>query len=153
MRLFLISGCPKRREQNQTPSWHQKSVTFRFSGPFFTILLERGTPIPCEHYSTILDVAENKKHENHNKFSTSCHYQIHVRQRLRSIEGPLRHCQPQEQHGLRNKCSIKEHVLTTNMLMDKMLWANKIPVEHKFGLVLQYVFDRVDWDAVWIPIF
>ena len=56
---------------------------------------------------------------------------------LGRIEETLEQHQPEEQHGFRSGRRIEEHLLTANMVIDKM------------SLDLSKVFDRVNWDSLW----
>ena len=66
---------------------------------------------------------------------------------LHRIEATLDMEQPEEQHGFRAGWRMKEHVLTTNLILDKSTRFN-LPI-WIVSLDLSKAFDRVHWPALW----
>ena len=66
---------------------------------------------------------------------------------LGRIEAQLESTQPEEQHGFRSGRRVEEHLVTTQVLLDKLLRAN-VPI-WIISLDLSKAFDRVSWPALW----
>ena len=66
---------------------------------------------------------------------------------LGRIEATLEAGQPEEQHGFRAQRRIEEHLLTTNLVLDKTL-ALDVPV-WVVSLNLSKAFDKVKWENLW----
>ena len=66
---------------------------------------------------------------------------------LARIENSLELGQPEEQHGFRPGRKIEEHLLTTNILLDKATAAGR--TIWIVSLDLSKAFDRVHWPALW----
>ena len=66
---------------------------------------------------------------------------------LGRIEETLEAGQPEEQHGFRAQRRIEEHLLTTNLVLDKTL-ALDVPV-WIVSLDLSKAFDKVKWENLW----
>ena len=66
---------------------------------------------------------------------------------LNRIENVLELEQPEEQHGFRPRKRIEEHLLTTNILLDKATAAGR--TIWIVSLDLSKAFDRVHWPALW----
>ena len=62
-------------------------------------------------------------------------------------EAQLESTQPEEQHGFPSGRRVDEHLVTTQVLLDKLLRAN-VPIWIT-GLDLSKAFDRVSWPALW----
>ena len=67
------------------------------------------------------------------------------------ILGRIEHClensQPEEQHGFRSGRRLEEHLVTANLVGDKLFAANR-PLWIA-SLDLSKAFDRINWDALW----
>ena len=67
------------------------------------------------------------------------------------ILGQIEHClensQPQEQYGFRIGRRLEEHLVTANLVGDKLFAANR-PLWIA-SLDLSEAFDRINWDALW----
>ena len=59
----------------------------------------------------------------------------------------LESTQPEEQHGFRSGRRVEEHLVTTQLVFDKLLRAN-VPI-WIISLDLSKAFDRVHWPALW----
>ena len=57
---------------------------------------------------------------------------------------------PEEQHGFRKGHRIEEHLLTANLVVDKLL-AVSTPI-WIVSLDLSKAFDRVSWDKLWVAL-
>ena len=66
---------------------------------------------------------------------------------LGRIEETLEAGQPEEQHGFRAQRRVEEHLLTTNLVLDKTL-ALDVPV-WIVSLDLSKAFDKVKWESLW----
>ena len=66
---------------------------------------------------------------------------------LGRIEATLEAGQPEEQHGFRAQRRIEDHLLTTNLVLDKTL-ALDVPVWN-VSLDLSRAFDKVKWENLW----
>ena len=66
---------------------------------------------------------------------------------LGRIEAQLESTQPEEQHGFRSGRRVEEHLVTTQLVFDKLLRAN-VPI-WIISLDLSKAFDRVHWPALW----
>ena len=66
---------------------------------------------------------------------------------LGRIEQCLEDSQPEEQHGFRGGRRLEEHLVTANLISDKLFAANR-PL-WIVSLDLSKVFDRINWDALW----
>ena len=66
---------------------------------------------------------------------------------LGRLEHVLEAGQPEEQHGFRAHWRIEEHLLTANLLIDKIV-ASGIPISI-ISLDLSKEFGRVDWRSLW----
>ena len=62
-------------------------------------------------------------------------------------EAQLESTQPEEQHGFPSGRRVDEHLVTTQVLLDKLLRAN-VPIWIT-GLDLSKAFDRVSWPPLW----
>ena len=58
--------------------------------------------------------------------------------------------QPEEQHGFRKGHGIEEHLLTANLVVDKLL-AVSTPI-WIVSLDLSKAFDRLSWDKLWVAL-
>ena len=68
---------------------------------------------------------------------------------LGRVEAQLESTQPEEQHGFRSGRRVEEHLVTTQVLLDKLLRAN-VPIWIiNLNLDLSKAFDRVSWPALW----
>ena len=67
------------------------------------------------------------------------------------IVGRIEHClansQPEEQHGFRSGRRLEEHLVTANLVGDKLFAANR-PLWIA-SLDFSKAFDRINWDALW----
>ena len=66
---------------------------------------------------------------------------------LGRIEQCLEDSQPEEQHGFRGGRRLEEHLVTANLISDKLFAANR-PL-WIVSLDLSKAFDRINWDALW----
>ena len=69
---------------------------------------------------------------------------------LARVEPALEIHQPEEQHGFRKGHRIEEHLLTANLVVDKLL-AVSTPI-WIVSLDLSKAFDRVSWDKLWVAL-
>ena len=69
---------------------------------------------------------------------------------LARIELALDMHQPEEQYGFRKEHRIEEHLLTANLVVDKLL-AVSTPI-WIMSLDLSKAFDRVSWDRRWVAL-
>ena len=69
---------------------------------------------------------------------------------LARVEPALEIHQPEEQHGFRKGHRIEEHLLTANLVVDKLL-AVSTPI-WIISLDLSKAFDRVSWDKLWVAL-
>ena len=74
-------------------------------------------------------------------------YKVFAYMVLNRIENVLELEQPEEQHGFRPGRRIEEHLLTTNILLDKATAAGR--TIWIVSLDLSKAFDRVHWPALW----
>ena len=74
-------------------------------------------------------------------------YKVFAYMILGRIETKLESTQPEEQHGFRSGRRVDEHLVTTQVLLDKLLRAN-VPI-WIISLDLSKAFDRVSWPALW----
>ena len=74
-------------------------------------------------------------------------YNVFARMILGRIEDLLDSSQPEEQYGFRTGRRIEEHLVTANILLDKMQAAN-LPV-WIVSIDFSKAFDRIDWAALW----
>ena len=74
-------------------------------------------------------------------------YNVFAYLMLGRIEETLEQHELEEQYGFRSGRRIEEHLLTTNVVIDKTLLAN-VPL-WIVSLDLSKVFDRVNWDSLW----
>ena len=74
-------------------------------------------------------------------------YKVFVYMLLARIENILELEQPEEQHGFCPGRRIEEHLLTTNILLDKATAAGR--TIWIVSLDLSKAFDRVHWPALW----
>ena len=74
-------------------------------------------------------------------------YKVFVYMVLNRIENVLELEQHEEQHGFRPRRRIEEHLLTTNILLDKATAAGR--TIWTVSLDLSKAFDRVHWPALW----
>ena len=74
-------------------------------------------------------------------------YKVFARMILGRIEDLLDASQPEEQHGFRTGRRIEEHLVTANIVLDKMQAAN-LPV-WIVSIDFSKAFDRIDWAALW----
>ena len=58
--------------------------------------------------------------------------------------------QPEEQHRFRAHYRLEEHLITANIVIDKLLGTNK-PI-WIVSLDLSKAFDRINWDALWLSL-
>ena len=65
---------------------------------------------------------------------------------LERIEHCLENSQPEEQHGLRSGRRLEEHLVTANLVGDKLFAANR--TLWIASLDLSKVFDRINWNAL-----
>ena len=56
--------------------------------------------------------------------------------------------QPEEQHGFRAHNRLEEHLITPNVVIDKLLGINK-PI-WIVNLNFSKAFGRINWDALWL---
>ena len=77
-------------------------------------------------------------------------YKIFAYMMLARVEPALEIHQPQEQHGFRKGHRIEEHLLTANLVVDKLL-AVSTPI-WIISLDLSKAFDRVSWDKLWVAL-
>ena len=74
-------------------------------------------------------------------------YKVFAYMLLARIENILELEQPEEQHGFRPGRRIEEHLLTTNIFLDKATAAGR--TIWIVSLDLSKAFDRVHWPALW----
>ena len=74
-------------------------------------------------------------------------YKVFAYMILGRVEAQLESTQPEEQHGFRSGRRVEEHLVTTQVLLDKLLRAN-VPI-WIISLDLSKAFDRVSWPALW----
>ena len=77
-------------------------------------------------------------------------YKIFAYMMLARVEPALEIHQPEEQHGFRKGHRIEEHLLTANLVVDKLL-AVSTPI-WIVSLDLSKAFDRVSWDKLWVAL-
>ena len=77
-------------------------------------------------------------------------YKIFAYMMLARVEPALGIHQPEEQHGFRKGHRIEEHLLTANLVVDKLL-AVSTPI-WIVSLDLSKAFDRVSWDKLWVAL-
>ncbi len=77
-------------------------------------------------------------------------YKIFTYMMLARVEPALEIHQPEEQHGFRKGYRIEEHLLTANLVVDKLL-AVSTPI-WIISLDLSKAFDRVSWDKLWVAL-
>ena len=77
-------------------------------------------------------------------------YKIFAYMMLARVEPTLEIHQPEEQHGFRKGHRIEEHLLTANLVEDKLL-AVSAPI-WIVSLDLSKAFDRVNWDKLWVAL-
>ena len=77
-------------------------------------------------------------------------YKIFAYMMLARVEPALEIHQPEEQHGFRKGHRIEEHLLTANLVVDKLL-AVSTPI-WIISLDLSKAFDRVSWDKLWVAL-
>ena len=77
-------------------------------------------------------------------------YKIFAYMMLARVEPALEIHQPEEQHGFRKGHRIEEHLLTANLVVDKLLAVNT-PI-WIISLDLSKAFDRVRWDKLWVAL-
>ena len=77
-------------------------------------------------------------------------YKIFAYMMLARMEPALEIHQPEEQHGFRKGHRIEEHLLTANLVVDKLLAINT-PI-WIISLDLSKAFDRVRWDKLWVAL-
>ena len=77
-------------------------------------------------------------------------YKIFAYMMLARVEPALEIHQPQEQHGFRKGHRIEKHLLTANLVVDKLL-AISTPI-WIISLDLSKSFDRVSWDKLWVAL-
>ena len=58
--------------------------------------------------------------------------------------------QPEEQHGFRAHNRLEEHLITPNVVIDKLLGINK-PI-WIVNLNFSKAFGRINWDALWLSL-
>ena len=74
-------------------------------------------------------------------------YKLFVYMILGRTEAQVESTQPEEQHGFRSGRRVEEHLVTTQLVFDKLLRAN-VPI-WIISLDLSKAFDRVHWPALW----
>ena len=77
-------------------------------------------------------------------------YKIFAYMMLARMEPALEMHEPEEQHGFRKGHQIEEHLLTANLVVDKLLAVNT-PI-WIISLDLSKTFDRVRWDKLWVAL-
>ena len=77
-------------------------------------------------------------------------YKIFAYMMLARVEPALEIHQPEEQHGFRKGHRIEEHLLTANLVVDKLL-AVSTPI-WIVNLDFSKAFDRVSWDKLWVAL-
>ena len=77
-------------------------------------------------------------------------YKIFAYMMLARMEPALEIHQPEEQHGFRKGHRIEEHLLTANLVVDKLLAVNT-PI-WIISLDLSKAFDRVRWEKLWVAL-
>jgi len=75
-------------------------------------------------------------------------YKIFAYMMLARMEPALDIHQPEEQHGFRKGHRIEEHLLTANLVVDKLLAVNT--PTWIISLDFSKAFDRVRWDKLWV---
>ena len=74
-------------------------------------------------------------------------YEVFTYMALARIEPVLEANQPEEQHGFRGGRRLEEHLVSANLVIDKLLAVGK-PV-WIVSLDLSKAFDRVNWSKLW----
>ena len=74
-------------------------------------------------------------------------YKVFAYMILARVEQSLESFQPETQHGFRSGRRMEEHVLTTNLSLDKSRAAG-LPL-WVISLDLSKAFDTVKWDTLW----
>ena len=74
-------------------------------------------------------------------------YKLFAYMILGRTKAQLESTQPEEQHGFRSGRRVEEHLVTTQLVFDKLLRAN-VPI-WIISLDLSKAFDRVHWPALW----
>ena len=74
-------------------------------------------------------------------------YKLFAYMILGRTQAQLESTQPEEQHGFRSGRRVEEHLVTTQLVFDKLLRAN-VPI-WIISLDLSKAFDRVHWPALW----
>ena len=99
----------------------------------------------------IQHVAKNKGSKINTRFSSNCSCHVIIQNicvfGLGRIESTLDAGKQEEQHGFRAGTRIEEHLLTTNLVLDKTL-ALDVPA-WIVSLDLSKAFDKVKWENLW----